>query len=200
MGLVAVGESYLIIAGQIDLSPGAVSAFSGMVMAVLLKNGMSPMVAVPLTLLIGAGIGYVNATLVNKLDLQPFIATLATSSFFRGMAFIINDGKTEQIFDNRFLILGLGRILGLPISVWVLIIVLVAFTIILKYTTFGRNVYIVGGNRTAARLAGINSQKLITTLYIMCSVLTALGGIMLAARMNAGQPTASMMGVSSSMQ
>jgi ribose transport system permease protein len=191
MGLVAVGESYLIIAGQIDLSPGAVSAFSGMMVAVLLKNSIAPLLSVPLSLIVGAGIGYVNATLVNRLKLQPFIATLASSSFFRGMAFIINDGKTEQIFDKRFLVLGLERFLGLPISVWVLIIVLAVFTVMLRYTTFGRNVYIVGGNPNAARLAGINAQKLVTRLYVMCAALTSLGGVMLAARMNAGQPTAS---------
>jgi len=191
MGLVAVGESYLIIAGQIDLSPGALSAFSGMVMAVLLKKGMAPLAAMPLTLLIGAGIGYLNATLVNRLKLQPFIATLATSSLFRGLAFIINAGKTEQIFDKRFLALGIERFLGLPISVWVLLLVLAVFTILLRYTTFGRNVYIIGGNPIAARLAGINAQRLVTILYVMCAALTSLGGVMLAARMNAGQPTAS---------
>ena len=186
MGLVAVGESYLIIAGQIDLSPGAVSAFSGMMVAVLLKNSIAPLLSVPLSLLAGAGIGYINATLVNRLKLQPFIATLATASFFRGMAFIINDGKTEQIFNKPFLALGLDRFLGLPLSVWVLIIVLVAFTVLLRYTTFGRSVYIIGGNPIAARLAGINAQKLVTKLYVMCAALTSLGGVMLAARMNAG--------------
>jgi ribose transport system permease protein len=191
MGLVAVGESYLIIAGHIDLSPGAVSAFSGMVIAVLLKNSVTPMISVPVALLVGAGIGYLNSLLVNRLKLQAFIATLATSSLFRGLAFIINDGKTEQIFDKRFLVLGVERYLGLPISVWVLLIVLAAFTILLRYTTFGRSVYIIGGNPVAARLAGINSQKLVTKLYVMCAALTSLGGVMLAARMNAGQPTAS---------
>ena len=191
MGLVAVGESYLIIAGHIDLSPGAVSAFSGMVIAVLLKNAIAPLAAVPLALLVGAGIGYLNATLVNRLKLQPFIATLATSSLFRGLAFIINDGKTEQIFDKRFLALGIDRFLGLPISVWVLLLVLAAFTVILRYTTFGRSVYIIGGNPIAARLAGIDAPKLVTKLYVICAALTSLGGVMLAARMNAGQPTAS---------
>lgn len=191
MGLVAVGESYLIIPGHIDLSPGAVSAFSGMVIAVLLKNSVAPVISVPVALLVGAGIGYLNATLVNRLKLQPFIATLATSSLFRGLAFIINDGKTEQIFDKRFLVLGIERFIGLPISVWVLLLVLGAFAILLRYTTFGRSVYIIGGNPVAARLAGINAKKLVTKLYVMCAALTALGGVMLAARMNAGQPTAS---------
>ncbi|HVP18708.1 MAG TPA: ABC transporter permease [Spirochaetia bacterium] len=191
MGLVAVGESYLIIAGQIDLSPGAVSAFSGMVIAVMLKNSIAPMISVPAALLVGAGIGYLNATLVNRLKLQPFIATLATSSLFRGLAFIINDGKTEQIFNKGFLALGLERYLGLPISVWVLLIALAAFTILLRYTTFGRSVYIIGGNPVAARLAGINARRLVTKLYVMCAALTSLGGVMLASRMNAGQPTAS---------
>mgnify|MGYP006305300545 CR=1 FL=1 len=97
VGLVAVGESYLIIAGQIDLSPGAVSAFSGMVVAVLLKNNIAPSLSIPITLLIGACIGFINATLVSKLELQPFIATLATSSFFRGLAFIINDGDRKSV-------------------------------------------------------------------------------------------------------
>jgi ribose/xylose/arabinose/galactoside ABC-type transport system permease subunit len=191
MGLVAVGESYLIIAGHIDLSPGAVSAFSGMVVAVLLKNNVSPLLSVSIALLAGAVIGYVNATLVGRLKLQPFIATLATASFFRGMAFIINDGKTEQIFNKPFLSLGIDRFLGLPLNVWVLILVLAVFTIVLRFTTFGRNVYIVGGNPTAARLAGINAQKVVTKLYVMCAALTSLGGVLLAARMNAGQPAAS---------
>jgi ribose transport system permease protein len=162
-----------------------------MLMAVLLKNAIAPLAAVPLALLVGAGIGYFNATLVNRLKLQPFIATLATASLFRGLAFIINDGKTEQIFDKRFLALGIDRFLGLPISVWVLLLVLAAFTVVLRYTTFGRNVYIIGGNPVAARLAGINAQKLVTKLYVLCAALTSLGGVMLAARMNAGQPTAS---------
>jgi ribose transport system permease protein len=191
MGLVAVGESYLIIAGHIDLSPGAVSAFSGMMVAVLLKNAVAPALAVPIALVVGAGIGYLNSVLVNRLKLQPFIATLATASLFRGLAFIINNGKTEQIFDKRFLVLGIERFLGLPISVWVLLIVLAVFTVLLRYTTFGRNVYIIGGNPVAARLAGINARRLVTKLYVMCAALTSLGGVMLAARMNAGQPTAS---------
>jgi ribose transport system permease protein len=191
MGLVAIGESYLIIAGQIDLSPGAVSAFSGMVVAVLLKNSIGPAISVPVALLVGGGIGFINATLVFGLHLQPFIATLATSSFFRGMAFIINNGKTEQIFNAPFLALGVERFLGLPLSVWVLIIALAVFTIALRFTTFGRNVYIIGGNPTAARLAGIKAKRTVTGLYIMCSALTSLGGLLLASRMNAGQPTAS---------
>jgi ribose transport system permease protein len=191
MGLVAIGESYLIIAGHIDLSPGAVSAFSGMVVAVLLKNSISTAITIPVALLVGAGIGYLNAVLVNRLKLQPFIATLATSSLFRGLAFIINNGKTEQIFDKAFLVIGIERILGLPVSVWVLLVMLAAFTVLLRYTTFGRSVYIIGGNPVAARLAGINSQRLVTKLYIICAALTSLGGVMLAARMNAGQPAAS---------
>ena len=107
------------------------------------------------------------------------------------MAFIINDGKTEQIFNKPFIALGIDRFLGLPLTVWVLILVLVAFTVLLRYTTFGRSVYIIGANPTAARLAGINAQKLVTKLYVMCAALTSLGGVLLAARMNAGQPTAS---------
>jgi ribose transport system permease protein len=191
VGLVAIGESYLIIAGQIDLSPGAVSAFSGMLAAVLLKNGFNPPTTVLVTVAAGIIIGYCNAVLVFRLKLQPFIATLATMSVFRGLAFIINNGKTEQIFNKGFLALGVERFWGIPVSVWILIVMLAVFTIVLKFTTFGRNVYIIGGNPIAARLAGINAEKVVTRVYVICSALTALGGTLLAARMNAGQPAAS---------
>ncbi len=191
MGLVAVGESFLIIAGHVDLSPGSVSALSGVLVAFLLASGIPAFLALLIAVLVGMGIGYVNATLVTRLRLEPFIATLATMSIIRGAAFIVNNGKPLPISDELFLAFGVFPILGLPIPVWILVVALVVFTIILSRTRFGRNVYIVGGNVTAARLAGINANKLVTKLYMITAGLAALGGAILASRMNSGHPAAS---------
>ncbi len=192
MGLVAIGESMLIIAGHFDLSPGAISAFSGIMVGILLRLKVNAFVAVVAVVAMGMLIGLVNATLVNKLKFQPFIATLATSSAVRGLAYTVNKGNSEPIYNKSLLALGVGRFLGIPIPVWFLIIVTLFFLIVLKYTRFGRNVYLVGDNPTAARLSGINIQGISTTLYIILSSLSALGGILLASRMNAGLPTASL--------
>jgi len=191
MGLVAIGESYLIIAGQIDLSPGALSAFSGVFVGILLAAGFHPLLAILCVLLFGMLVGVFNSVLVNFLKLQPFIATLAAMSLLRGFAFIINNGESIAIKEPRFLLLNTARFLEISLSVWILVIALIMFTIILKTTVFGRNVYIIGGNPNAARLAGISNKKIITVLYMINSTLAALGGITLAARLNSGQPTAS---------
>ncbi len=191
MGLVAVGESFLIIAGHIDLSPGSVSAMSGVLVAVLLGRGVGAFPALILVALVGMGIGYLNAALVTRLRLEPFIATLATMSIIRGAAFIINNGKPAPISDELYLSFGVFPILGLPVPVWLLVAVIAVFSVVLSRTRFGRNVYIVGGNATAARLAGIDAKKLVTKLYMITAGLSALGGAMLASRMNVGHPAAS---------
>jgi len=191
MGLVAIGESYLIIAGHVDLSPGSVSAFSGMLAAILLSMGVPAVAALLIVVLSGMLIGFLNATLVTRLRLEPFIATLATMSIIRGLAFITNNGKPVPISNELFLAFGVFPILGLPLPVWILIIVMILFTVILARTRFGRNIYIIGGNSTAARLAGINSRKIVTRLYMISAGLSALGGAILASRMNAGHPAAS---------
>lgn len=191
MGLVAVGESFLIIAGHIDLSPGSVSAMSGVLVAVILGRGVGAFPALLLVALVGMGIGYLNAALVTRLRLEPFIATLATMSIIRGAAFIINNGKPAPIGNELYLSFGVFSILGLPVPVWLLVAVIAVFSVVLSRTRFGRNVYIVGGNATAARLAGIDAKKLVTKLYMITAGLSALGGAMLASRMNVGHPAAS---------
>ncbi len=191
MGLVAVGESYLLIAGHVDLSPGSVSAFSGVLVGLLLGTGLGTVPSLLIVVMCGVMIGFVNAQLVTRIKLEPFIATLATMQIMRGAAYLINDGKSTAIYNETFLKLGSGRIFGIPIVVWVLFFVIILFSIILKKTRFGRNIYLIGGNKAAARLAGINSNKIVTKLYMINSGLSALGGALLASRMNSGHPSAS---------
>jgi ribose transport system permease protein len=191
VGLVAIGESYLLIAGHVDLSPGSVAAFSGVLVTLLLSKGLSMWIAMPMIIIVGLGIGFINSLLVNKIKLEPFIATLASMSVFRGLAYIICDGKAIFVTDKHFLKMGVGRIFNIPIPVIIFLVMFIIFAVILAKTRFGRSVYMVGGNATAARLAGINAQKVNTKLYMMTAAFAALGGCILAARMSSGQPMAS---------
>lgn len=188
VGLVTIGESFLLITGKVDLSPGSVAAFSGVLAAILLNQGLSMALVIPIVMLLGMGIGALNALLVNKLKLEAFIATLATMSIFRGMAYIICGGKAVFLTDKSFLTFGAGRLMGVPIPVIIFVIIFAIFMVVLSRTRFGRNVYMIGGNAVASRLTGINSEKMLLKLFMMTSALAALGGCIMSARMSSGQP------------
>lgn len=191
MGFVAIGETYLIIANQIDLTAGATAAFAGVLAATFLKMGLPGFVVLIIGVLAGVLIGAVNATMINYLKLQPFIATLSTMSIVRGFAYILCNGKAVSASAKHFTIFGSYRIFGIvPLPVLILLVAFLVFGYILKNTYFGRSVYVLGGNAYAARLAGLNPQKTIYKLHIMEGALTALAGVLLAARMNSGQPSA----------
>lgn len=191
VGLVAIGESYLMIAGQIDMSPGSVAAFSGVLISVLLKAGWNMWPSMLVTIIVGMMVGAINALLINKLEISYFIATLATQSIFRGLAFIICGGKSIGIRDANFLKIGTTRIFGVSLPIIIFLIFFISFGIVLSKTRFGRSIYMVGGNSNAARLAGIQPKRVITILFLLSSAMASLGGIILAARMNSGQPSAS---------
>ena len=190
VGLVAIGHTYLIIAGQNDLSPGSVAAFSGVVAAILVGKGVPFPLAVVLTIGCGILVGCFNAFMVNQIHLEAFIATLVTQSIIRGFAYIICDGKPVSTSNKSFLILGKARIANIPLSVWIMILCVIVFGVILARTKFGRSVYAIGGSMDAARQAGLNPRRIITTCYIMMGILCAIGGIIYGARMNSGQPAA----------
>ncbi|MDY3249352.1 MAG: ABC transporter permease [Candidatus Choladocola sp.] len=190
VGLVAVGHTYLIIAGQNDLSPGSLAAFCGTLAALLLSKNVPLILAILIVLAAGVAAGLFNAFMVNKIKLEAFIATLVTQNIVRGFAYIICDGKPISISNKAYLAIGKARFLTIPVSVWLMIIAFVVFGFILAKTKFGRSVYAIGGSKEAARLAGLNPQKIITCCFIIIGVLTALGGIVFSSRMNSGQPAA----------
>lgn len=190
VGMVAIGHTYLIIAGQNDLSPGSLAAFSGTMAALLVSLGVPFFAAVLITIVFAILIGLFNAFMVNKIHLEAFIATLVTQSIVRGAAYIICDGKPVAISDKMFLTLAKARFLNIPLSVWIMLVCILIFGIILSKTKFGRSVYAIGGNQDDARLAGLNPQRIITISYVMMGILCAIGGIIFAARMNSGQPAA----------
>lgn len=190
VGMVAIGHTYLIIAGQNDLSPGALAALAGVVVALLIGKGLNLWLSIILTLLVCVVVGLFNAWMVNRIKLEAFIATLVTQSVVRGFAYILCDGKPVPISDPTFLMIGKARFLSIPISVWITIICLVVFGFVLAKTKFGRSVYAIGGNKDAARLAGLNPNKIVRTSFVIMAILTGIGGIVFAARMNSGQPAA----------
>ncbi|MBE6904856.1 MAG: ABC transporter permease [Ruminococcaceae bacterium] len=190
VGLVAIGHTYLIIAGQNDLSPGSLAAMSGVLAALLVSWGVPLWISVIITLVVGAGVGLFNAWMVNTIKLEAFIATLVTQSIVRGVAYILCGGKPVAISDPVFIYLGKVRFLRIPLSVWITILSVVFFGFILAKTKFGRSIYAIGGNKDAARLAGLNPQRIVAICFVMMGVLCGIGGIIFAARMNSGQPAA----------
>lgn len=189
-GLICVGEAMLLIGGLMDLSPGSTAAFSGVVAALLLRSNV--LVGVVLLVILGIGlvVGVFNAFFVTQLNISPFIVTLAAQSIIRGFCYIISGGESILITNSFFLSLGTRTVLGIPFPILFMALMFVVFYVILTRTRFGRNVYSVGGNPTASRLAGISTKATTYVLFVIMSVLASLGGAILAARMNTGQPQA----------
>lgn len=190
VGLVSIGHTYLIIAGQNDLSPGSLAAFSGVLAALLVSLGVDLYVSFIITIIAGALVGVFNAFMVNRIKLEAFIATLVTQSIVRGFAYILCNGKPVAISNKVFIQMGKARFLDIPVAVWIMIVAFVIFGFILAKTRFGRSLYAIGGNKDAARLAGLNPRRIVQITFIMMGVMCAIGGIVFAARMNSGQPAA----------
>ena len=191
-GLLAVGITLLIIAGHIDLSCGGIGAASGVLLAVLVTRMDFPWyLALLCCLIFGAAIGAVNSVLTNVFNLQPFIATLAMASVCSGMGYLFSGGRSVSLINNALSTLGAGRIFGsIPIAIIILIAVYIIFAFILNRTTFGRSIYVIGGNPMSSRLAGLNPKKITSVLYIISGILASLAGCLLAGRMRSGAPNA----------
>ena len=190
--IIALGMTFVITTGGIDLSVGAVWAFTGVITGMLLRTGMTFIVAVPVGILSGAFCGFLSGLLITKGRIQPFIATLATMSVFRGITLIITRGYTVYTFPRNFQFLGAGRLWGvIPFPVIILAVVFILSLFLFEQTTFGRYLISIGNNREAARLCGISVDRVITWSYVYCGILSAIGGgIIATARLDAAEPIA----------
>ncbi len=190
-GLLAFGLTVVIISGGIDLSVGSILAVSSMVMALMINSGVSPLIAMIVALLIGAAVGIINGLLIAKGKLQPFIATLGTMMVFRGVTLYISNGvPASKLGEGLIGWIGRGYFLGIPIPVYVLIIIFLIFHYFLRNTTFGKRIYAIGGNEKAARLSGVNVENNIIYIYMISGILAALAGIILTSRVDSAVPTA----------
>ncbi|WP_404830324.1 ABC transporter permease subunit [Shouchella tritolerans] len=193
--LIAFGMTFVILTGGIDLSVGAILAFSGAVTATLLSSGMDPVLAILIGLLVGAALGAINGIIIAKGKVAPFIATLATMTIYRGATLMFTDGRpVSNLGDSTlFQMLGGGYFFGIPMPAITMMISFVVLYLILKKTTFGRRVYAVGGNEEASILSGIKVDRIKIYVYSLTGFLAAIAGVILTSRLNSAQPTAGTM-------
>lgn len=189
-GILAIGLTFVILTGGIDLSVGSLFAVTGVISGSLLVSGASPFTAILIGILASVTFGVLNGILISYFNLPPFIATLATQTIGRGFALVYSNGKPYTILDKQFLNIGKGNFIGVPIPIWILIIVCIVAFVILNYTTFGRYIFAVGGNRNAAKLSGVNIKMVECMTYVIAALLSGIGAIILTARISSGQPTA----------
>ena len=201
--ILAIGQTFVIITGGIDLSVGSLIELSGVVMALFANaTGLDGVLLVIATLLVGVLVGgfagFVNAVPVVRLNLPPFITTLAMMLMARGLAFKLSHGQPVALNTHAFDSIGTGYILsgvlaplhlpGIPIAVlWMLALVAI-FAVLLTRTRFGRYVYALGGNEEAARLAGIDVARAKTIVYMISGACAAVAGMLLMARFSSGSP------------
>ena len=191
--VIAVGMTFVILSGGIDLSVGSLVALSGVVMASTLQAGAPIPVALLAGLLTGAFCGLVNGGLVTLGRLPPFIATLGMMSVARGAALLLTDGRPVSGFEAGFRSLATGRVVGVPVPVLVTLAVYVLAHLVLTRTRFGRYVYAIGGNEEATRLSGVPVRFHKTMVYALSGLVSALAAAVLTARLNSAQPIAGMM-------
>lgn len=188
-GIIAVGMTFVILLGDIDLSVGSIVAVVSVVTGRLLLNGWGWFGVCLVGLLVGIAYGFLNGLLVAYLRFQPFVATLATVTIGEGFALAFSDGRPYVITDAAFKQIGQGSVAGIPIPVIILIVVCAIGLVILQSTTFGRHVFAVGGNKSAAKLSGVRTRHVEVAVYVISGICSALAAFILSARISSGQPT-----------
>ena len=187
-GLLAFGMTFVLIIGGIDLTVGSVVAISGVSVVIMLNSGVPLPVALVVALLLGAIVGLLNGGIIALTGMPPFIVTLSLQGTIRGIAYVITDGRSVSCDNAVFNAIGNGYLFGIPIPIYIVAFVMIVISILLYYTRFGRRLYAVGGNITAAGFSGIHVKKIMVQVYVLSGVLSALAGIILASRMYSGQP------------
>jgi ribose transport system permease protein len=188
--IVAVGMTYVIIAGGIDLSVGSLVACAGVALAWALKSGAPAPLAVAVAIAVGAAAGLANGAMIAFGRLPPFIMTLGMMSVARGAALMFTDGRPISGFSAGFRSIATGRLLGMPAPIVLTIVIYLVAHIVLSRTRFGRYVYGIGGNEEATRLSGVPVRFHKTMVYVVSGVASAVAAVLLTARLNTAQPIA----------
>jgi galactofuranose transport system permease protein len=186
--IVALGMALVIGTEGIDLSVGSVMAIAAAIIPLWL--GYGPAVAIGVALLAGVACGLVNGGLVAFAGVQPIVATLALFVAGRGIALVIADGQLKEIHNPTLLALGENSVLGIPILVLIVAVLALILGFVMRRSTFGRHVVAVGGNRTAAFLAGLPVRRTLLTVYVISAVLATVAGVLATSRLQASDPSA----------
>jgi ribose transport system permease protein len=184
--VLAVGQFFVIVTGGIDLSVGALAALATVVSAILLANHQSAAAASLITLLICGTGGLINGALVVYAGITPFIATLAMLSIVEGFSYIIQTGELIQISDKGFASFFAGSLGPVPAPVIIFLVITAIAAFVMNNTTFGRELYAIGGNREAARLSGLPIDRDLLLAYVTSGLMAGLAGLMLGAQLLEG--------------
>jgi ribose transport system permease protein len=188
LGIMAVAETLLIIAGEIDISIGSVMAVVSVLIGVLVGKGMNPWIASGIALLIAAGIGFANGALVVWFRINSLVVTLGTYSITLGVAYVLSNSSTVSISASGFDFLGSGEVWRIPVSLFIFLGVWFIAQAVLKLTALGRHIYAVGDNYDAAVRAGIRANGLRIGLFVTMSVSAALAGIVVTSQLTSSAP------------
>ena len=186
VAILAIGETFVIITAGIDLSVGAVTGFSTVIIALLLASNVPVWASILITLVVGLVIGAFHGFGITKLGLPPFIMTLATLTAIPNIGFLITNGATITITNDAFSAFSRGDFLGVPNLFWMVVVVAVPAYILLHHSRYGRYLFAVGSNREAARLSGVNTVGIVYMAYMVSGLCAAFAGILTSIRLTSG--------------
>jgi L-arabinose transport system permease protein len=195
LGIVAISQTVVIVSGGLDISAGSIAGLASVSTAIIVGAAGTAIAGVAGGIIVGALAGLGNGLIITVGRVNPVIATLATLSAYRGLAFIVTDGKAVGVTDQAFNSLGSGRLAFIPYPVIVLILVAVGFGVLMRFTDIGRNIYAMGSNPAAARLAGIGLDRYKLGIYALSGAAAGLAGVLLTARTTSGQPASGSQGL-----
>jgi len=183
--IVAIGLSFVMIGGGIDLSVGYQMSLVGVVTAMMMVVYHFPVwLAVLLGLLLGTLLGLINGLIVTSIRVFPLIATLATSIVFQGISYLISKANTFRDYPAEFLYLTRGKVLGMPLDVFLTLLIAILVSVVYYETVFGFRLMALGGNEEAARLSGLNTRRIKILLYTLCGLFTAIGTMIMISKSN----------------
>lgn len=197
----SIGMTLVILSGGIDLSVGSVLALSGAIAAGVLKNGLAlpytdstlqftVLGAIVVGVLVGLALGWCNGVSITRFGLPPFVATLGMLSIARGLTMLSTGGFPITDLGPSFRFMGTGYWLKIPMPVWISAALVAVFVVVTRRTRFGRYLYAVGGNERAAKLSGLNVDRIKRTVYTLCGGLAGVAGLLVAARLDSATPIA----------
>ncbi len=190
LGMVACTMLFCLASGHFDLSVSSIVALSGVVAGVVINGTGSVALGISAGIIAGGIFGILNGVIIAKAHINALITTLAMMHIARGFAYIVSGGQAMSIGNTGFFGLGNGIFLGVPNPIWITIVCFAVFAVLINNTTYGKNTLAIGGNIEAARLAGINVDKIKIIIFTMQGLMAGFAGVILASRMTSGQPMA----------
>lgn len=190
VGLVTVGQSMLLILGELDLSLGVIGGLCGVVAGILMMSfGVNPWIAIFLSLALGAGLGFFNGIMVTQLGLHSLVLTIGTAGIYGGINLVLTKGVAITNIPKEIQFLGRGDVLGVPVPFVVMIVVLAIAAFVTLKTPLGRYIYAIGNNAAAAAMLGIKVNRVRVLVFTAAGTLAALAGLLMVARLGTAQPS-----------